>query len=46
MNYDKIDLNNSIEYQQIILLLKNTGLIKDKSQGFQSYNDLGEFYHE
>lgn len=46
MNYDKIDSNNSIDYQKIILLLKNRGLIRDKSQLCQSYNNLGEFYHE
>lgn len=46
MTYDKIDSNNSTEYHKIILLLKTTGLIKDKSQQYQNYNNLGEFYHE
>ena len=41
MNYEKIDSNNFSEYQTIILLLKNTGLIKEKSDEYQSQNKIG-----
>ena len=44
MNCDKIDLTNFTEYQTIIQLMKTTGLIKDKTEQYQSQNNLGEYY--
>jgi len=46
MNYDKIELNNFAEYQQIILLMKTTRLIKNKSKQWQSHKNTGKFYYE
>ncbi len=46
MNYDKLDSNNFTEYQKIILLMKNIGLIKDKSEQCQSLKNIEELHYE
>ncbi len=46
MNYDKLDSNNFTEYQKIILLMKTTGLIKDKSEQCQSLKNIEELHYE
>ena len=46
MNWAKLELNHVGEYQDIILFMKNNGLIKDKSRGLQFHRNTGEFYYE
>ncbi len=46
MNVDELDLNQVAEYRDIILFLKNMGLIKDKSNPRQFHNYIGEIYFE
>jgi len=37
---------NISEYQDIILFMKNMGLIKDKSKQWQCHNKFGKIYYE
>jgi len=34
------------EYQDVVLFMKNMGLIKDKSRPRQFHNNIGEIYYE
>jgi len=44
MNWAKLELNHVNEYQEIILSMKNMGLIKDKSKKQQFHNNMDEIY--
>ena len=44
MNVAEIELNHFAEYQDIILFMKNIGLIKDKSRSRQFQYKIGEIY--
>jgi len=46
MNWAKLELNHVNEYQEIILFMKNMGLIKDKSKKQQFHNNMDEIYFE
>lgn len=46
MNLEKKGSINCNDYQEIILLLKTTGLIKDKSKQDQCHNEKGDFYFD
>jgi len=46
MNVDELELDHVPEYQDIILFMKNIGLIKDKSRPQQFHNNIGEIYFE
>jgi len=46
MNWTKLELNHVNEYQEIILSMKNMGLIKDKSKKQQFHNNMDEIYFE
>jgi len=42
MNVEKLELDHVTKYQDIILFMKNMGLIKDKSRPRQFHNNIGE----
>jgi len=44
MNVAEIELNHFTEYQDIVLFMKNIGLIKDKSRPRQFQYKIGEIY--
>ena len=46
MNVEKLELDHVTKYQDIILFMKNIGLIKDKSRPRQFHNNIGEIYFE
>jgi len=46
MNTTEIELNHFAKYQDIILFMKNIGLIKDKSKSLQYHNNMGEVNFE
>ncbi len=46
MNVDELELNHFPECQDIVLFMKNIGLIKDKSRPQQIHNNTGEIYYE
>ena len=46
MNVAELELNHFTDYQDIILFMKNIGLIKDKSRPQQFHNNTGEIYYE
>jgi len=46
MNIAEIKLNHFADYQDIVLFMKNIGLIKDKSRPRQFHNNTGEIYYE
>ena len=46
MTVAKLELNHFADYQDIILFMKNIGLIKDKSRPRQFQNNIGEIYFE
>jgi hypothetical protein len=46
MNWAKLELTHADEYKEIILFMKNTGLIKDESRKLQFYKNIGGLYYE
>jgi len=46
MNVAELELNHVDEYQDIVLFMKNIGLIKDKSKKQQFHKNIGEIYFE
>ncbi len=46
MNVDELELNHFSECQDIVLFMKNIGLIKDKSKSLQYHNNIGEVNFE
>jgi len=46
MNIDEIELNHFADCQDIVLFMKNIGLIKDKSRPRQFHNIAGEIDYE
>ncbi len=46
MNFDELESNHYTKYQEIVFLMKNIGLIKDKSRSRQFQNKTGEIYYE
>ena len=42
----EIELTHFSDYQDIVLFMKNIGLIKDKSRPRQFHNNTGEIYYE
>ncbi len=44
MNIDELELNHFADYQDIVLFMKNIGLIKDKSRKQQLHSNIGEIY--
>ena len=46
MNVVELELNHFTKYQEIVLFMKNIGLIKDKSRPRQFHNNSGEIYYE
>jgi len=46
MNVAEPELNHFTDCQDIILFMKNIGLIKDKSRPQQFHNNTGEIYYE
>ena len=46
MNVAGLELNHVDEYQDIVLFMKNMGLIKDKSRPRKFHNNIGEIYFE
>ena len=46
MNTTEIELNHFAQYQDIVLFMKNIGLIKDKSRPRQFHSNTGEIYYE
>jgi len=46
MNISELELNHVDEYQDIVLFMKNMGLIKDKSRPRQFHKNIGEIYFE
>ena len=42
----ELESKNIPEYQEIILLMKNMGLIKDKSKQWQFHNKIWKIYYE
>ncbi len=46
MNVVELELNHVDEYQDIVLFMKNMGLIKDKSKKQQFHNNICEIYYE
>ncbi len=45
MNITNPELNNVTEFQNVLLLMKIIGLIKDKSRQRQFHNNAGKIYH-
>ena len=46
MNISELESNNNTEYQDVFLLMKKMGLIKDKSKQWQFHNKFGKIYYE
>ncbi len=46
MNVVELELNHFAKYQDIVLFMKNMGLIKDKSRPPQFHNNIDEIYYE
>jgi len=46
MNIDEIELNYFADCQDIVLFMKNIGLIKDKSRPRQFHSNTGEIDYE
>jgi len=46
MNFSELESNNISEYQDVILFMKNMGLIKDKSKQWQFHYKTGKIYYE
>ncbi len=46
MNVDELESNHFAKYQDIVLFMKNMGLIKDKSKKQQFHNNICEIYYE
>jgi len=46
MKVSELELNRFADYQDIIMFMKNIGLIKDKSRPRQFHNNTGEIYYE
>ncbi len=46
MNVSELELDHVAKYQDIVLFMKNIGLIKDKSRPRQFPNNIGEIYFE
>ncbi len=46
MNFDELESDHYTKYQEIVFLMKNIGLIKDKSRPRQFQNNSGEIYYE
>ncbi len=46
MKVSELELNHFADYQDIILFMKNIGLIKDQSRPRQFHNNTGEIYYE
>jgi len=46
MNVGELESNNFADYRDIILFMKNIGLIKDKSKPRQFHNNTCEIYYE
>ncbi len=46
MNATETELNHFAKYQDIVLFMKNIGLIKDKSKSLQYHNNIGEINFE
>ena len=46
MNATEIELDHFAEYQDIVLFMKNIGLIKDKSKSLQYHNNMDEINFE
>jgi len=46
MNIAEIELTHFADYQDIVLFMKNIGLIKDKSTPRQFHYNTSEIYYE
>ena len=46
MNTTETELNHFAKYQDIVLFMKNIGLIKDTSKSLQYHNIIGEINFE
>ncbi len=46
MKVSELELNHFADYKDIILFMKNIGLIKDKSRPRQFHKIAGEIYYE
>jgi len=46
MNVSELELDHTAENQDIVLFMKDMGMIKDKSRPRQIHNDIGEIYYE
>ena len=46
MNIAEIELNHFADCQDIVLFMKNIGLIKNESRPRQFHNNTGEIYYE
>ena len=46
MSFDELESNHFTKYQDIVFLMKNIGLIKDKSRPQQFHSNTGEIYYE
>jgi len=46
MNWAKLELNYVDEYQEIILFMKNMGLIKDESRKLRFHKNIGGLCYE
>ena len=46
MNFIELELDYAAKYQDIVLFMKNMGLIKDKSRLEQFHSNIGEIYYE
>ncbi len=44
MNVDELELYHFAQRQDIVLVMKKFGLIKDKSRPQQFHNNVGEIY--
>ena len=46
MNWAEHELNHVVDFQEVILFMKNMGLIKDKSKKLQFHKNIGEICYE
>ncbi len=46
MNWAEHELNHDAKYQDVILFLKNIGLLKDKSKQLKFHNKPGRINYE
>jgi hypothetical protein len=46
MNIAELESNHVVQYHDMVLFMKNMGLIKDKSRKQQFHSNTGEIYFE